>query len=319
MTLPLALFGARLRLHLDASDSETITTDPSCRIATWVDKSLSRHVFAPVAGYGKPLRLNNSVFFDPTGFNPNLPANSCVLQSPASTALNVRPLTVFAVLSDVENGSAPGPVVASTVGSTINPVTYDFVSHEGAYWRRDFGTTYVARNLVGWGSGVGRIVEGKFTETETGFEVDGGLATPTQGSSARSGLVALLGASRLCSVDYPANQLKGSVREIIAVEAISEHEREYVKAYLKWKWADVFNPEHQIISGRVVDLVGVGTPRVVLFDWDDPKLSVAPVVQQTGVWTYPANPNGRIGIYYISRDSKNHPVIHGPYTQDDLQ
>lgn len=71
-------------------------------------------------------------------------------------------------------------------------------------------------------------------------------------------------------------------------------------------------------TGRVVDLSTAGSPRVVVFDWDTPTRGARLPVAADGQWAAEVTPI-RFGVYYISREQKNHPVIHGPYTQDDIR
>jgi hypothetical protein len=72
------------------------------------------------------------------------------------------------------------------------------------------------------------------------------------------------------------------------------------------------------IASRVLDLRSVGSPRVVLFDWADPSTFATPAqIDSEGHWSGAMVPHGvEFGVYYLSRDGRCPPIIHGPYTAE---
>jgi hypothetical protein len=72
------------------------------------------------------------------------------------------------------------------------------------------------------------------------------------------------------------------------------------------------------ISSRVLDLRRTGSPRIVLFDWRNPTLFCVPAdIDSDGHWSGALVPkNKQFGIYYLSRDQRCPPIIHGPYTAE---
>jgi hypothetical protein len=79
-----------------------------------------------------------------------------------------------------------------------------------------------------------------------------------------------------------------------------------------------FEPYFADISSRVLDLRGIGSPRVVLFDWSAPTTFATPAqVDSDGHWSGAMVPHGvEFGIYYLSADNRCPPIIHGPYTAE---
>lgn len=72
------------------------------------------------------------------------------------------------------------------------------------------------------------------------------------------------------------------------------------------------------ISSRVLDLRANASPRVVLFDWLHPEIFAEPsAIDSAGHWSGALVPSGAtFGLYYLSRDSRCPPIIHGPYTAE---
>jgi len=72
------------------------------------------------------------------------------------------------------------------------------------------------------------------------------------------------------------------------------------------------------LSGQVRDLAGLEQPRVRIFNWDLPQQFTEAAVDQDGTWSESdARPWGeRYGVYYLSRDSRCPPIVHGPYTAE---
>lgn len=72
------------------------------------------------------------------------------------------------------------------------------------------------------------------------------------------------------------------------------------------------------ISSRVMDLRGIGSPHVVLFGWANPASFCVPSqIDADGHWSDAFVPRGHeFGIYYLSRDNRCPPIIHGPYTAE---
>lgn len=85
-----------------------------------------------------------------------------------------------------------------------------------------------------------------------------------------------------------------------------------------WDGALTTFHSEKIIRSQVVDLYGTATPRVVVFDWDAPANHRPAVIEAAGRWMVFAHPPIRFGIYYLSRDARNHPIVHGPYTRDNI-
>ena len=74
------------------------------------------------------------------------------------------------------------------------------------------------------------------------------------------------------------------------------------------------------LSCQVRDLVSLAAPRVRvrIFNWDLPQQFTEAAVAQDGTWSESdALPWGeRYGVYYLSRDNRCPPIIHGPYTAE---
>lgn len=72
------------------------------------------------------------------------------------------------------------------------------------------------------------------------------------------------------------------------------------------------------ISSRVVDLRPALSPRVVLFDWLHPDRYCVPgQMAADGHWSDAFVGRGvDFGVYYLSRDNRCTPIIHGPYTAE---
>jgi hypothetical protein len=72
------------------------------------------------------------------------------------------------------------------------------------------------------------------------------------------------------------------------------------------------------ISSRVVDLRPAPSPRVVLFDWLHPDRYCVPgQMAASGHWSDAFVGKGLdFGVYYLSRDARCPPIIHGPYTAE---
>lgn len=77
-------------------------------------------------------------------------------------------------------------------------------------------------------------------------------------------------------------------------------------------------PSDKQLGGRVRDLAALAAPRVRIFNWDLPHQFTDTAVAQDGTWSESESlPWGeRHGVYYLSRDPRCPPIIHGPYTAE---
>jgi len=100
--------------------------------------------------------------------------------------------------------------------------------------------------------------------------------------------------------------------EWLEFDAVTTPEQGYGPEYF---WSLARLPLLTEFAGRVVDLLSNPTPRVVVFQWQNPTRARVVPVDSSGAWSL-LLPSAEYGIYYLSQDNRCPPIIHGPYTAE---
>jgi hypothetical protein len=308
MTLPID--SSRVRLHLDASDATTISVDGDGRVTQWRDKSINAHHFSSSAGATAPLRLNQSVRFDPPSAVGVATRGSDVRMLECNQQIiNAYPSDIFAVLSNVNNTETiQGPVI--THRSSIT--SYEFLFYRGAIRRISSDSNLVFQDIY-WEGGAAHLIHSTFDQASHHFDFDerASVSKNVTESSPFYGPV-YIGVERFPSINYPSYRLSADIHEIVIVANATESDRIAMRNYFVSQWPSLLVR----ISSRVRDLQSAGSPRVVVFNLAAPADYTDPLVNSAGEWTSIWPSNIARCIYYLSRDDRCPPITHGPYTAE---
>ena len=80
-----------------------------------------------------------------------------------------------------------------------------------------------------------------------------------------------------------------------------------------WSTSEIRTYGFWPITGQVRDLQSVASPRVILFEWENPEQFSTAIVASDGTWAAQVFHGRQYGIYYLSADNRCPPIIHGPY------
>jgi len=297
----------RVRLHLDAHDDDTFTLDAEGRVTQWRDKSLNGLHFDAIDGYGTPLKITGGVRFDANASGSTARSGDAVRMLRSTAAVIDRyPIDIFVVLSNVNTpNSEIGPIL--TTSPALN--RYEFLFQRGLVYRS--GSWSQATLDVDWSAGRGHLLHAMLTSSQQIMTADVLNSVSNDSSRMPQSGVSYLGVERPASSSYPSYKLRADLHELIAVPQATDSERIALNLYLASKWPVV--PPLRDMASRAIDLVGAGDPRVVLFDWDNPSRHLTATMSDRGNWRAAWPDDVRPGVYYISRDTRCLPVIHGPY------
>lgn len=223
-------------LWLDASDTETITLDGSA-VSEWRDKSCNVRHAAQSTLASKPARIANGVQFD--GVNDYLGFASAIIQNTATLLMVITPTieaTVgfcFGQWASGVNGRLGLAANQNCSGVTQSGMLNPFIAPATSGGCSNGYPSHFSISSVPTIVGITVSVPG--SENWKSYK-NGVMQDSATASYVATGVNSSLGSANAGITTYPYD---GIIREVIALHAISDTDRQKIEGYLAHKWDEL--------------------------------------------------------------------------------
>jgi hypothetical protein len=289
---------------LDASVEGSLTVIDG-KVSSWADARGIGAAWSQSSAISRPTRVVDGVKF--VGSTNTTTQNDMQFMSRAGALLSDTIDTwIFIVVDEGQNGC-----LFADYGSVFQ---YTYITLTDVQIRY---SGYYTLGFPGVSLGSRQLYAVRFAQNQLNTAIDGAAVVSGSAPNGYANGSGLLGSFRIPSSTTPSGGLNAIIREFIVVQSsLTNEEYEEIAFYLLAKWGINGALAATEISGQVKDLQTLQPPFVTLFDWNDATTFVRMEADAQGRWDAIIRQGSQYGAYYLSRDNRCPPIIHGPYTAE---